>query len=84
MGALSYADDSTIRCPCIDGLSCRPMLDICNQFACDNFITFNSEKTIFIKFGESVLNNECLKLNNKILKCNTDIRHLRFYISIIH
>ena len=33
--------DITISCPGIHGLNC--MLDICNQFACDNFTIFNSK-----------------------------------------
>ena len=45
MGALSYADDTLIS-PSLYGLNC--MLDICNKFAIDNFIIFNSKKTIFI------------------------------------
>ena len=42
MGALSYADEITISCPSIHGLNF--VLDICNQFACDNFISFNRMK----------------------------------------
>ena len=39
MGALSYADDITISCPSVSGLNI--MLDICNNFAHENCITFN-------------------------------------------
>ena len=48
MGALSYADDITRISPILYGLNC--MLDICNKFAIDNFIIFNSKKTICIKY----------------------------------
>ena len=52
MGALSYADDITISCPSLYGLSI--MLDICNNFANEHFITFNTKKTVCIKFGELI------------------------------
>ena len=65
MGVLSYADDITNSCTIVHGLNF--MLDICNQFACHNFITFNSKKTVCIQFGESVHDNESVKLNDKII-----------------
>ena len=43
MATLSYANDIKISCPTIHGLNC--MLDICNEFACHNLITFNSNTT---------------------------------------
>ena len=52
MDALFYVDDITISCPRIDGLNC--IYNICNQCACNNCITFNSKKTVCIKFGEYV------------------------------
>ena len=65
MGVLSYADDITNSCPTIvHGLNF--LLDICNQFACENCITFNSKKTVCIKFCEFVHDNECVKLNDKM------------------
>ena len=48
MGALSYADDITISYPSFHGLNI--MLEICNNFAHDNFSTFNKTKTVCIKF----------------------------------
>ena len=50
MGTLSYADDITLISPSLYGLN--HMLDISNKFAIDNFIIFNSKKTICIKYGE--------------------------------
>ena len=41
MGALSYADDITISCPSLYALSI--MLDICNNVAHENVITFNTK-----------------------------------------
>ena len=41
MGALSYADHITISYPGLYGLNI--MLDICNNFAHDNCITFNKK-----------------------------------------
>ena len=75
MDFLSYADDITISCPSIHGLNI--MLDICNQFACDNSLAFNNMKTVCIKFGESVHDNECVKFNDEILKWTIEVkRHL--------
>ena len=54
MGALSYADDITLLSPSLHGLN-----RICAKFV-DNFdITFNSKKTLCIKFGESLHGKEC-------------------------
>ena len=52
MSALSYADDITLISPSLYGLN--RMFDICNKFAIDNFIIFNSKKNICIKYGEDV------------------------------
>ena len=52
MGALSYEDDITISCPSLYSLNI--MLAICNNFAHDNFIAFNKNKTVCIKFGELI------------------------------
>ena len=50
IGVLSFVDDLTISCPkSINGLNF--MLDICNRFACVDFISFKSKKTVCIKFG---------------------------------
>ena len=51
MGALSYADDITLLSPSLHSLN--RVLEKCSKFA-DNFdITFNSTKTLRIKFSES-------------------------------
>ena len=53
MGALWYADDITLTCPSLYGLNC--VLEICNQFAKNNHITFNTKNTntLCIKYGEA-------------------------------
>ena len=52
MGTLGYTDDITLTCPCLYGLNY--MLDICNQFAKNNHVIFNTKKTICIKYGDVV------------------------------
>ena len=49
MGALSYADDLTIPCPSLYYYGLNIILHICNNFAHDNFITFNKKKTVFMQ-----------------------------------
>ena len=61
MGALSYAEDITLLSSSLRGLN--KMLTICSDFV-DNFdITFNSKKTVRIKFAM-----QCNHLNN-IMYC---------------
>ena len=74
MGALSYADDITLLSPSLHGLN--RMLEICAKFA-DHFnITFNSKKTLCIKFDESLNGKECAKLNGKRIKLVDHNKHL--------
>ena len=74
MGALSYADDITLISPSLYGLN--RMLDICNKFAIDNFIIFNSNKTIRIKHGEDVRVSEQVFMNGRLLSWHSEVRHL--------
>ena len=76
MGALRYADDITLTCPSLYGLNY--MLDICNQFARNNHVMFNTKKTICIKYGDVVKPQECAKLNDTCLSWGGggDLRHL--------
>ena len=71
MGALSYADDITLISPSLYGLN--RMLDICNKFAIDNFIKFNSKKTICIKYGEDVRVSEQVFMNGRLLSWHSEI-----------
>ena len=73
MGALGYVDDITLTCPSLYGLNY--MLDICNQYAKNNHVIFNTKKTICIKYGDAVKLQEYAKLNDTRLswggKCKT-------------
>ena len=74
MEALSYADDITISCPSLYGLSI--MLDICNHCNHEKIITFNTKKTICIKFGELIKPHEFAKLDRQ-----TNVIHLNNYLN---
>ena len=74
MGAFSYANDITLLFPSLHGLN--RLLEICSKFA-ENFdITFNSKKTLCMKFGESLDGKECTNLNGKIIKWVDHIKYL--------
>ena len=65
VGALGYADDITLTCPSLYGLNC--MLDICNQFVAKNYETYNTKKTMCIKYGVTVKPQECAKLMHTLM-----------------
>ena len=50
--AISYADDITLSCPSIRCL--HRMQDICNEFAAEHYLIFNSKKSFAIKYGKEV------------------------------
>ncbi len=79
VGALSYADDITLISPSIRGLN--KMMDICAQFADDYCITFNSTKTVCIKFGDKVNNHEKVYLKDKEIVWVEKIRHLGNFLN---
>ena len=58
-GAISYADDITLSCPSIRGLN--RMLDICNKFAAEHYLIFNSKKSLAIKYGKEVNDTESIR-----------------------
>ena len=74
MGALGYADDITLTCPSLYGLN--SMLDICNKFAKNNHVIFNTKTTICIKYGDAVKPQEYAKLNDTRLSWGENVRHL--------
>ncbi len=74
MGVLSYADDITLLCPSIGGLN--EMIKICSKFAESNCITFNSKKTLCIKYGRDVVNNETAFFKDTPLQWVNKVRHL--------
>ena len=55
-GELSYADDITLLCPSVCGLN--EMLKICNKYILENNIILNSNKTVCIKFGITVIEGQ--------------------------
>ena len=69
MGALFHADDITLSCPSVYGLN--KMMNICSDFATNNFITFNAQKTICFKYGESVRLTEHVILDGNVISCLT-------------
>jgi len=79
VGVLGYADDITLLCPSIRSLN--KMLHICEVFAKDYLITFNSNKTLCIKFGEPVYSDDVAWINGCIIKWVDNVRHLGNYVS---
>ena len=71
MGVLAYADDVTLISPSRQGLN--KALEICNYFALNNYITFNTNKTTCIKIGEPVTKAEKLFLNGDQLKFSDEL-----------
>ena len=65
MGALSYADDITLSCPSVYGLNKN--MNIYTDFATNNFITFNAQKNICIKYGDPVGLTEHVILDGKVI-----------------
>ena len=61
-GVLSYADDITLICPSLRGIS--GMLQICAKFAETFSLALNCKKSMCIKFGDNVNVNEIIKLND--------------------
>ena len=57
--------------PSLHGLN--RMLEICAKFANNFDITFNSKKTLCIKFDESLNCKECAKLNGLIISIILEI-----------
>lgn len=78
MGALSYADDITLISPSIIGLN--KMIAICSKFADDYSITFNSKKSVCIKFGDTIKEHEKVTLKNSEIAWVSKIKHLGNFI----
>ena len=73
-GALAYADNITISCPSSRGLN--PCLYVCHSLALSNNITFNTKKTMCIKYGEPVEDSEKIILDQVQLKYYETVPHL--------
>ena len=78
-GAISYADDITLSCPSIRGLN--RMLDICNKFAAEHYLIFNSKKSLAIKYGKEVNNTEYVLLGQDRINWVDSVRHLGNYFN---
>ena len=77
-GALSYADDITLSCLSIRGLN--RMLEICNSFAAEHNLIFNTKKLLGIKYGDLICASETIySILEKILLKNQQ-KQLNSYI----
>ena len=74
VGALGYADDLTLICPSLNSLN--HMLSICTDFAKQYNIVFNAKKTMGIKFGAPVSQQDSVYLNDNIIQWRDQVRHL--------
>jgi len=57
------------------------MLKLCEVFAKDNFITFNTKKTVCIKYGEVVKPTEKVFFSGQLLAWHKEVRHLGNYFN---
>ena len=55
------------------------MLTLCSDFAKSNDIIFNTKKTVCIKYGEPILETECIYFNDVLLDWQDNVRHLGNY-----
>ena len=76
-GALSYADDITLSCPSIRGLN--RMLEICNTFAAEHNLIFNTKKSVGIKYGDPVCASETIYLGENKIRWESSVCHLGNY-----
>ena len=58
--AIFCTHEITLSCPSIRGLN--RMLDICNKFAAEHYLIFNSKKSLAIKYGNNVIDTEYVLL----------------------
>jgi hypothetical protein len=73
-GALGYADDLTLISPSLRSLN--KMLSICKSFAAEYNITFNAKKTMCIKFGSPVTDDDNVYLDGTLIQWVDKIKHL--------
>ena len=78
-GAISYADDITLSCPSIRGFN--RMLDICNKFAAEHYLIFNSKKSLAIKYGKEVNDTKYVLLGQNRINWVDSLRHLGNYFN---
>ena len=78
VGAVGYADEVTLLSPSSRGLSA--MISLCEVFVKNFDITFNCKKTVRIKFGQKLIGNEHVYLNDMKIEWVNQIKHLGNYI----
>ena len=79
IGALSYADDLCLIAPSRNGL--KNMLKICDVYAKEYSLAFNSDKSSIVVFNNS--SDTCnveMTLNNKVINVNNVSQHLGIHI----
>ena len=76
MGALGYADDITLTCPSLYGLNY--ILDICNQFAKNKHVIFNT--VVYLSFLH-ILYTLCVLVETSY-RCWGEASHLHVSFSI--
>ena len=57
------------------------MLDICNSFALEHDLIFNSKTSLAIKYGEGVFDNEAVYLGENRIIWVDSVRHLGNFIN---
>jgi hypothetical protein len=73
-GAVAYADDVTLLAPSLGGLDV--LLRVCDEFAQEYSVTFNSKKTVCIAFGKPDSFIADIKLHGETLKWCSEVKHL--------
>ena len=57
------------------------MLDICNKFAAEHYLIFNSKKSLAIKYGKEVNDTEYVLLGQNRINWVDSVRHLGNYLN---
>ena len=58
------------------------MIDICCEYAKEYDISFNSTKTVCIKYGDTVELNEHVVMNGNIIEWADNVRHLGNFVDV--
>jgi len=76
LGALAYADDVILMCPSSVGL--QKMLHICEEYATQHSLTFNTSKTVCVKFchNQQTTGLPNVKLCGNTLEWKSTVTHL--------
>ena len=67
----------SLSCPSIRGLN--RMLEICNSFAAEHNLIFNTNKSLEIKYGEPVCASEAIYLGGNKIRWESSVCHLGNY-----